>query len=147
MKWTDLFSFGTGAFFVYVAWYVFEGGRVLSFPGVLARFDVAWYVFEGGRVLTRGGYSSMTREANPLVFWFEVAALTFIGAAFLAYGLAGLLGYSNVTTKIDTLADRLPVLKSQNFLICALFAMLIAGLGWIVVDELLRTSRLTAGGG
>jgi hypothetical protein len=122
MKWKDLFSLGSGAFFVYVA----------------------WYVFEGGRVLTRGGYSSMTRETNPLVFWFEVAAFTFIGAALLAYGLAGLLGYSNVTTKIDTLADRLPV---QTFLICALFVMLIAGLGWLVVDELLRTSRLRAGGG
>ena len=122
MKGKDLCSSGIGAFILYSA----------------------WHVFDSGRVLTRGGYSSMTRDANPLVFWFEVAAFAFIGAALLAYGLAGLLGYSNMTTKMDAVAVRFPVLKIQTFLVCVLIAMLVAGLGWLVVDELMRTSRLRA---
>lgn len=125
MKWKDLCSSGIGAFALYFA----------------------WQVFEGGRVLTRSGYSSLTKESNPLVFWFEVAVSAFVGAALVAYGLAGLLGYSNVIARMDTVADRFPVLKSQTFLIRALLVMLVAGLGWLVVDELLRTSRLRAGDG
>ena len=124
MKWKDLCLAGSGAFILYFA----------------------LYVFDGGRVLTRGGYSSMTRESHPLVFWFEVGTLTLIGDTLLAYGLAGLLRYSNVTSKLDTVADRFPMLKFQTFLICSLLVMLVAGLGWLVVDELMRTSRLKAGG-
>ena len=125
MKWKESFSSGFGAFLLYAA----------------------WHVFEGGRVLTRSGYSSMTRESNPVAFCLEVASLTFIGAALLAYGLAGLLGYSVVTTKMDSVANQIPVLKLQTYLICALVVLLVAGLGWLVADELMRTSRLRPGGG
>ena len=86
----------------------------------------------------------MPADANPLVFWFEVAALAFIGAALLTYGIAGLLGYPNMTTKMDTVAVRFPVPKIQTFLVYVLIAILFAGLGWLVVDELMRTSRLRA---
>ena len=125
MKWRDFCSSGIGSVVLYFA----------------------WHVFEGGRVVTRSGYSSMTREANPLAFWFEIAAFTFIGASLLAYGLAGLFGYANVTSKMDIVADRFSVLKFQTLLVFVLLVMLVASLGWLVIDELMRTSRVRAGGG
>jgi len=89
----------------------------------------------------------MTRASNPAVFWFEVAAFAFLGLATLAYGLAGLTGYSRFTTPLDIVANRFPILKFKVLLIGALLVVLLASFGWIVVEELFRTSRLRAGGG
>ena len=119
MKWKDIFSSGAGTFLLYFAW------NVLS----------------SGRVLTRNGYTSMTKESNPLAFWFEVGALAVVGAALLAYGLASLLGYSNVTIKLHAFADRFPVLRFQILILYILLVMLAAAVGWLVFDELMRTSH------
>lgn len=78
----------------------------------------------------------MTRDANPIVFWCEVAVFAFIGAALLDYGLAGLLGYSDVTATMVSVAGWLPEHKFQRILIGALILMQMTGLGWFVVDEL-----------
>lgn len=125
MKWNDFWTSALGAFFLYFSWSVLDAGRVLN----------------------RSGYSSMTRESHPTLFWLEVAAFAIFGLAALAYGLASIFGYSRIASQMDVVARRIPVLKFKVLLIFALLVLLLASFGWLVIEELVRTSGQRAGGG
>lgn len=106
---------------------------------------VAWSVLDAGRVLNRSGYSSMTRESHPILFGLEVASFAIFGFAAIAFGLAGVLGHSRLVKQMNAVAQRLPIVKLKVFVICALLVMLLACFGWVVVEELTRTSKHRAG--
>lgn len=78
----------------------------ITFGALLLGIGV--YVLLSGRVLGRGGFTSMTAETHPTVFWIEVFILSGIGLLLLMHGITKTLGTAAKFSRIiDAAANKL----------------------------------------
>jgi hypothetical protein len=75
---------------------------------VVALLLAAAYIYSEGRAMGRAGFTSLSRESHPVVFWIEVVAFALLGALLLAHSLAKTLNVANgLTDRVDLLIERL----------------------------------------
>jgi hypothetical protein len=107
--------------------------------GGLAFLWGAWFIFSSGRVLGRGGFTSLTQEASPGLFWLEVGAFAVCGLLLIAHGLAHRLGLTGFTIRADRIANRVSgsMLHIYAVVLGAIALLLLGSMGWLVYSELL----------
>ena len=98
----------------------------------------SWYVYTAGRVIGRGGFTAMTRETHPSLFWIELLSLAIVGALLSAYGIAGMAGFGFFRQRLNDTAGQVRVVKVQLAILGIALLGILVGLAWLVITELVR---------
>ena len=116
-----------------------KNSQIANAAFAIGLIAVSAYEFRTGQVLGRAGLTSLTREANPLVFWTAVPLFTVLGIALLAYSVANMLRIGGRwTAQIDLLAKRLYAARGRVLfvLLGSVTLLLLGSIAWLVVGEL-----------